>query len=79
VLASLVLSGLYFFARPALFHAIADWSAENPTALKIPLVADIVRSDLGTSLTQPMDPTDLREIAIQVQYGDTTAEIGTRS
>lgn len=76
VLASLVLGGLYFFARPALFHAIADWSAENPTALKIPLVADIVRSDLGASLTQPVDPTDFRQIAIQIQYGDTTADIG---
>ena len=40
VLASLVLGGLYYLARPAMFHAIADWSAENPTALKLPLVAE---------------------------------------
>ncbi len=76
VLASLVLGGLYFFARPAVFHAIADWGAENPTALSVPLVADIVRSDLGTSLTEPVDPEDFRQIAFQVQYGDTTADIG---
>ena len=75
VLAGIVLGGLYYVARPAMFHAIADWSAENPTALKLPLVANIVRSDLGTSLTQPMDPTDVRQIAIQIQYGDTTADI----
>ena len=76
VLASLVLGGLYFLARPALFHGIAEWGAENPTALKIPLVADIVRSDLGTSLTSPVDATDSRAIVFQVQYGDSTEDIG---
>ncbi len=76
VLASLVLGGLYFLARPAVVHAIAEWAAENPTALKLPLVADIVRSDLGTSLTQPLDAQDFRQIPFEVQYGDTTADIG---
>ncbi|MGD0017670.1 MAG: endolytic transglycosylase MltG [Candidatus Limnocylindrales bacterium] len=76
VLASLVLGGLYFFARPALFHAIADWGAENPTALELPFVADIVRSDLGSSLTEPVDVTDARQIVFQIKYGETTAQIG---
>jgi UPF0755 protein len=75
VLASLVLGGLYFMARPAIYHAIADWGAENPTALKLPLVADIVRGELGTSLTRPVDATDSRDIVFEVQLGDTTAEI----
>jgi UPF0755 protein len=76
ILASLVLGGLYFFARPALVHAISGWAAENPTALKLPFVADIVRSELGDSLTQPMDATDEREIAFQIKYGQTPADIG---
>ena len=75
VLASLVLGSLYFFSRPPLFHAIADWGAENPTALKLPFVADIVRSDLGTSLTNPVDPADFRSIVFQIDDGETTAEI----
>jgi UPF0755 protein len=76
VLASLVLGGLYFFARPALYHAIADWGAGNPTALKLPFVADIVRSDLGPSLTQAVDATDVREIVFQIKYGETLGEMG---
>jgi UPF0755 protein len=76
VLASLVLGGLYFFARPAVFHAVANWGAENPTALKLPLVADIVRTDLGPSLTKPIDATDAREVVFQIKYGESTAQIG---
>lgn len=76
VLASVVLGGLYFFARPLLFHAIANWGAENPTALQLPFVADIVRSDLGPSLTQPVGVSDFREVVFQITYGETTAEIG---
>jgi UPF0755 protein len=76
VLAGLVLGGLYFFARPALYHAIADWGAENPTALKLPFVADIVRSDLGSSLTQPVDATDVLKVGFQIKFGETTVEIG---
>jgi UPF0755 protein len=76
ILASLVLGGLYFFARPAMFHAVSSWAAENPTALKLPFVADIVRSELGDSLTKPIDATDNREIAFQIKYGQTPADIG---
>ena len=76
VLASLVLGGLYFFARPVLYHAVADWGAGNPTALKLPFVSDIVRSDLGSSLTEPVDLTDAREIVFQIKYGETISEIG---
>jgi UPF0755 protein len=75
ILASLVLGGLYFFARPAMVHAISSWAAENPTALKLPFVADIVRSDLGESLTKPVDAMDQREIAFQIKYGQTPADI----
>ena len=76
VLAGLVLGALYFLARPAAFHAIADWGAENPNALQIPFVADIVRGDLGRSLTDPVDATDFSQVVFQIGDGETTAEIG---
>jgi UPF0755 protein len=78
VLASLVLGLLYSFARPAVFHAIANWGAENPTALELPFVKDIVRSDLGSSLTAPMDAADARQIVFQISEGETTAAIGQK-
>ncbi len=76
VLGGIVLGALYAFARPPIVHAIVDWGAENPTGLKLPFVADLVRGELGASLTEPVDATDFREIVFQIKYGDTTAEIG---
>ena len=76
VLAGLVLGGLYFFARPAIIHAVGDWAAENPTALQLPFVPDIVRSDLGDSLTHPVDTQDFREVVFTIKLGQTPAEIG---
>ena len=76
VLGGIVLGALYAFARPAIVHAVVDWGAENPTALKLPFVADLVRSELGASLTEPVDATDFREIVFQIKSGDTTTEIG---
>jgi UPF0755 protein len=76
VLASVVLGGLYFFARPAVIHTIGDWAAENPTALQMPFVPDIVRTELGDSLTKPMDQTDFREVVFIIKLGQTPAEIG---
>jgi UPF0755 protein len=76
VLIALVLGGLYSFVRPPVLRAIADWGAENPTALELPFVSDIVRGELGSSLTQPADATDFKTQTFQVQYGDTTADIG---
>ena len=75
-LGGIVLGALNAFARPAVVHAIVDWGAENPTALKLPFVADLVRGELGASLIEPVDATDFREIVLQIKYGDTTAEIG---
>jgi UPF0755 protein len=76
LIAGIVLGGLYFFARPAVFHAIADWGAENPTALKLPFVPDIVRGELGEKLTKPVDATDFREVVFQIKFGQTTVQIG---
>ena len=75
VLAALVLGGLFFVARPIVVSAVANWAAENPTALKLPFVADIVRYELGTSLTQPVNAADSTSVAFQITAGETPRQI----
>jgi UPF0755 protein len=74
----LVAAGLYFVVRPIVFHAIVDWAAENPTALEVPWVGDIVRSELHDAITNPADAADSTEIAFTVEPGETPKEIGQK-
>jgi len=75
VAAAVVLGGLYFVAKPVVASSLADWAAENPTALKLPFMADIVRSELGTKLTQPVDAANATKVAFQVTSGETPKQI----
>jgi UPF0755 protein len=75
VAGALVLGGLDFVARPIVSSSLANWAAENPTALKLPFMADIVRSDLGTKLTQPVNAADSTKVAFQVTSGETPKQI----
>jgi UPF0755 protein len=75
VAGALVLGGLFFVAKPIVSRDLANWAAENPTALKLPFMADIVRSELGTKLTQPIDAADSTKIAFQVTAGETPEQI----
>jgi UPF0755 protein len=72
----LIGGGLWFFVRPWAVDAVVDWAAENPTALKVPWVADIVRAGLHDDLTQPADPNDASEVAFSVVAGETSKQIG---
>lgn len=76
LLGGLVVGGLYFVARPIVVSGIVDWAAENPTALQLPFVPGIVRDELGTSLTQPIDALDQKGIVIVVSPGETPGQIG---
>ena len=76
LIGGLVLGGLYVFVRPPVLSAIADWGAENPTALNLPFVSDIVRGELGASLTEPVDRQDFRVVAFEIRYGETAYDIG---
>jgi UPF0755 protein len=76
VLAGLVSSGLYFVARPIIVGGIVDWAAGNATAQQLPFVAQIVRGELGTKLTAPVDATDQAAIVIIIGAGETPAAIG---
>jgi UPF0755 protein len=77
LLAALVLLIALTALRPLVNNAILGWAADNPGALRLPFVAEIVREDLGTALTQPVsaDPT---QVEFVVQDGDTAFSIAGR-
>jgi UPF0755 protein len=76
VIGGLVVAGLYFVARPIVVNGIVDWAAENPTALQLPFVSGIVRGALGSSITEPIDATDMTAVVIIVAADATPHEIG---
>jgi peptidoglycan lytic transglycosylase G len=64
-------------ARPLVRAVIVPWADDNPAALRIPFVEDMVREDIGPALTAAADgSTD--EIAFTVQSGDTPATVAPR-
>jgi len=77
VLAALVLVVALTALRPLVNNAILGLAADNPAALRLPFVADIVRQDLGDALTDPVsqDPT---QVEFVVNDGDTASTIATR-
>jgi UPF0755 protein len=75
LLGGLVVGGLYFVARPIALNGIVGWAADNPTALKLPFISEIVRSELGSSLTQPVDAQDQNAIVVIIDPGETPREI----
>jgi UPF0755 protein len=77
VLAALVLVIALTALRPLVNNAILGLAADNPAALNLPFVADIVRQDLGDALTDPVsqDPT---QVEFVVNDGDTASTIAAR-
>ena len=77
VLAAIVLVSLVTFLRPVISGAIVGWASDNPSALGIPFVADMVRDDLGKALTDAPS-TDAKDVEFIVNDGDTARTIATR-
>jgi UPF0755 protein len=77
LLAAVVLLVALTALRPLVNNAIIGWAADSPAALRLPFVADIVREDLGTALTQPVS-TDPQQVEFVVQDGDTALSIAQR-
>ena len=77
LLAAAVLVVALTALRPLLNSMILSWASDNPAALRIEFVADIVREDLGDALTQPASTRD-DQVEFTVQDGDTAATIGAR-
>jgi len=77
VLAGLVLVVSLTVLRPVVAGAVVGWAADNPSALRLPFVADLVREDLGTVLTEPTS-SDAADVEFTVLDGDTASAIGQR-
>jgi UPF0755 protein len=77
VLAGLVLLVALTALRPLLNSAILSWAADSPAALNLPFVADLVREDLGTSLTRAVSD-DPAQVEFIVEEGDTASTIAAR-
>ena len=77
VLAGFVLIVSLTVLRPVVAGAVVDWATDNPSALGLPFVADLVREDLGTAMTEPAS-TDNAQIEFTVVDGDSAASIAAR-
>ena len=77
LLAAVVLVIALTALRPLVNNAILSWAADSPAALNLPFVADLVRDDLGTALTQPVSE-DPEQVEFLVEEGDTATTIGAR-
>jgi UPF0755 protein len=77
VLAAVVLAVALTALRPVVTGAIMGLAEDNPAALQLPFVRDIVAENLGTALTAPAssDPT---QVEFLVEGGDTAKSIAGR-
>ena len=77
ILAAGVLLVMVTVARPLVRAVVVPWADDNPAALRIPFVADMVREDIGPALTAPASGS-ADEITFLVQEGDTPRTIAPR-
>jgi UPF0755 protein len=77
LLAGGVLLVMVTVARPLVRAVVVPWADDNPAALRIPFVEDMVREDIGPALTEPAAGTG-DEIAFTVDSGDTPATVAPR-
>ena len=75
--AGLVLGLLATVGRPIVRGVVVDLAGDNPSALEIGFVADMVREDLGSALTDPAG-ANAADVPFVVAPGDTAAMIATR-
>src|SRR4029078_11924472 len=77
VLAAVVLIVALTALRPLVNSVVLDVAEDNPAALQLPFVKDIVREDLGTLLTDPVS-ADSTQVEFSVESGDTARSIADR-
>jgi len=77
LLAAIVLAVALTALRPLVNGAILGLAEDNPAALRLPFIADIVREDLGTALTQPAS-TDPTQVEFTIEEGDTASTIAAK-
>lgn len=77
VLATIVVAGSLTVLRPIVSDAVVGWAHDNPGGYRIPFIADLVREDLGDTLTDPAS-RDRSEVVFRVEQGDTVATVARR-
>jgi peptidoglycan lytic transglycosylase G len=77
VLAAIVLGVALTVLRPVVGEAVMAVAEDNPAALRLPFVEDIVRENLGTALTQPASSAS-SQVEFLVEDGDTASTIAAR-
>ncbi|HEX5825113.1 MAG TPA: endolytic transglycosylase MltG [Candidatus Limnocylindrales bacterium] len=77
ILAGFVLVALVTVLRPLIRNTVVGWAADNPAALGMPFVADLVREDLGPKLTDPASE-DRTQVQFVVSPGENAAGIAAR-
>ncbi len=77
VLAAIVIVVGATVMRPVVAGAIVGWAADNPAALRLPFVADLVREDIGANLTAAASE-DRTQVEFIVARGDSATSIATR-
>jgi UPF0755 protein len=77
ILAAIVVGGALTILRPVVSDALVSWGYDNPGALRLPFVADLVRERLGPSLTDAPS-RDSREVVFTVNQGDSIESVARR-
>ena len=77
VLAVVVLAVASTALRPVVRDAVMGIAQDNPAALQLPFVKDIVAEGLGPALTTPVS-TDSAQVEFLVEKGDTARTIATK-
>ena len=77
LLAALVLLALVTLLRPLIRDTVVGWATDNPAALGMPFVADLVKEDLGAKLTEPASE-DRTQVQFVVSPGENAAGIAGR-
>ncbi len=77
VLAGVVLAVALTALRPVVASTVMSLAEDNPAALSLPFVEDIVRENLGSVLTTPVS-TEPTQVEFLVENGDTASTIATR-
>jgi UPF0755 protein len=77
VLGGFVLLVLLTALRPIAGDALVGWAYDNPGALRVPFVEQLVRERLGSALTTAPSAND-DEVAFNVREGDTIPAVAAR-
>jgi UPF0755 protein len=77
VLGGIVLAVLSTVLRPLVAGAVVGWARDNPGALGMPFIADLVREDLGERLTVAASD-DTTQIPFVVNDGENAGAIANR-